>query len=259
MLSKKFKRICSHVIAALSSIGMVSISKSSNAADLAWTTYEQGDTVTYKRAAHTNFAANYTTVSDSDMCAFTTSQNVTSKYTTKEYSNSDGTTGFSGVCTWTCKAGYYSKADGTTTTFTTTTGLGTEMTLDSTKGCVPKPTSCSSLTNATTSTPYYNSSNKAFYCQWTCNAGYSVGGGTSTTTVITSNPATSTSAMTASNTCSARTYNVHFDCTTNGYIAGTTSRYYHDTATYGSSYTINQSCVSKVAGKTFSNWTASES
>lgn len=263
MLSNKFKRICSHMIAVLSSVGMISISKSSDAADLTYNdavTYKKGDTVTYKQTQNTNFYALYETVSDSDKCISSSSQNVTSKYSTYSYPLADGSTGLSGMCVWTCKAGSYSKADGATTSYSGITGLGEgSMELDSTSGCVYKPTSCAALANATAGTPYYDSNAQGFKCTWQCNGGYSVGGGTSEERVITSaSIATSTTAMTSSQTCSARQYDIEYDCTTDGYISGssTFAQTASSSALYGSSYTIEHSCISRVAGKEFKSWDA---
>lgn len=262
MLSNKFKRMCSHMIAVLSSIGMISISKSSDAADLTYddrVTYNKGDTVTYKQLQNTNFYALYETVSDSDKCIYSASQNVTSKYSTVPYDLPEGGTGLSGMCVWTCKAGTYFP-DGETTTYSSITSLGEgSMELPSNSGCAYKPNSCATLANATAGTPYYDDSAGGFKCTWQCNPGYSDGGGTNEERVITSAfIATTTAAMTSPKTCSARRYNIEYDCTTDGYISGssTFARTASSSALYGSSYTIEHKCISRVADKEFKGWDA---
>lgn len=257
MLSKKFKRLCSHVIATLSSIGLYSVSDSADAADLSYyTKYKKDTTVTYKKATNSIFTANYEEVSASDTCTFNAAQNVaTSERGTTGYYLSDGTsTGLSGTCTFTCKNGAYFYIDGQRkTSVVMTSGLSDVMALSS--GCAYYPT-CSTVANATASEPYYDTNAQGFKCKWTCKEGYSVAGGTDKTTTQTSSVATSSSALSAS-ACKGRSYDVEFDCTEKGYIKGSDWQQTETTtATYGNSFTIDRECISKVAGLSFESWTA---
>lgn len=257
MLSKKFKRLCSHVIATLSSIGLYSISDSADAADLTYgPKYTKDTTVTYKKAKNSIFTANYEEVSASDTCTFTTASNVaTSARGTTGYSLPGSTsTGLSGTCTFTCKNGAYFYVDGQRkTSVVMTSGLSDVMALNS--GCAYYPT-CSAVANATAGEPYYDTNAKGFKCRWTCNEGYSVAGGKDTTTVQNSAVATSSSAL-STTACKGRSYDVEFDCTEKGYIKGSDWQQTETTtATYGSSFTIDRECISKVAGLSFESWTA---
>lgn len=250
MLSQKFRRLCSHVIAILSSFGVYSVASAED--PVSGKTYNKDTNFTWSYQDNIEFNANYSEVDADTNCIYSTTNNKNIK--SAVYSVS----GTSGVCTYTCKDGAYFIIDDKRVSSVTgiLQGTGT-FTLDTSSGfCVFYPSSCNTATNATKSGPTYNSSTKTYECKWTCNDGYSVGGGSNTQTTQTQT-ATSSAALSIPKACAGKTYTATFDCLEYGYIKGTTEKTATKTATFGSSFTIDKECVSRYPNKEFSSWTAS--
>ncbi|MDO4424071.1 MAG: hypothetical protein Q4C08_04725, partial [Pseudomonadota bacterium] len=195
MLSYKLKHICSRVIASLSAVGIISIAHSNDAAaadrgSASTMTYvEPGDTFTYNLASALTLNAGYTEVESG--CSMELSDGSDGNFESFTYTT--GTTGASGYapsCQYKCKAGYV--WDGTTETSGVAHGStavkddyvvpGVGCVLDTRLTCTVSETYSGTISKGVSGV---DGSGKT-YCTWTCKNGYSVNGGTDSTTTYTS-------------------------------------------------------------------------
>lgn len=263
MLSYKLKHLCSRVIASLSAVGIISIAHSNDAAaanrgTAASMTYvEPGDTFTYNLTSALTLNADYTEVESG--CSMELSDGTDGNFESFTYTS--GTTGASGQapkCTYTCKAGYvWGVASSTDTSGVAVgaSGVKDDYVVPGT-GCVPGKVTCtvSDAYSGTISegTSGVDGTGKA-YCTWTCKAGYSVNGGTDTTTTYDSATGVYGEQFPTAN-CKARTYRVIFDCGASGLYNGTSSSTGSGVATYGQTFTVPTTAVCTKDGYNFSGW-----
>lgn len=262
MLSYKLKHICSRVIASLSAVGIISIAHSNDAAATnlgnasTMTTAQPGDTFTYNLTSALTLNAGYSSVESG--CSMELSDGTDGNF--KSFSYMSGVTGAGGqapTCTYTCKDGYVWEG----TTYTTgiaegSTGVkdayvvpGTGCVLDTRVICTVSDTYSGTISKGVSG---LDSSGKA-YCTWTCKAGYSVGGGTNTTTTYV-DTYTTYGEQTPTKDCKARQYKVTFDCGASGYYGDTSYSTGIGTATYGQTFTIPTTAVCTKDGYNFSGW-----
>ena len=243
MLQYKLKHLCSRIIAGLSAFGLFNIASDANAVE-----YKPGASFTYNFTSDQTFTATYEATND--ICVFSADKNIISgKYT----SGTTGASGQTGFCTFTCKDGYGLSSDGSSGY--TTSVSGADGTIVAQTGCVELKPNCivpdaaSGLHISYAST---GTKDNKFYCIWHCEDGYSVGGGTSTGTGITS--ITGFGDMYPTEGCSARTFKVTFDCLAGGKYGSSSGQSGTATATYGQSFTIPTDATCKKTGYNFSGW-----
>lgn len=259
MLSYKLKHLCSRVIASLSAVGIISIAHSNDAAAAnlgnasTMTEAQPGDTFTYNLTSALTLGAEYTEVESG--CSMELSDGTDGNFESFTYTT--GTTGASGQapkCVYTCKAGYVWQIETATETsgvIVGTSGVANEYVVPGT-GCVPAALTCtvSSTYSSTISAGTTGSGNS---CVWTCKAGYSVNGGTDTTTTYTSSTGLYGEVYPTAQ-CKARSYKVTFDCGTSGLYSGTSYSTGVAMATYGQTFTIPAGAVCTKDGYNFSGW-----
>ncbi len=228
MLQYKLKHICSRIIASLSAFGLFSITGNvANAAE-----YEPGQSFTYTYASAKTMTAQY-----SDLCQYSSGIHIVSA----KYEN--------GYCKYTCEEGFQMSGSGSfSVQIPTGTGSGGTEPYTQQTGC-EIVTSCATVVNAAAGV--LTTSGGTGKCTWTCNNGYSVGGGTSTNTTITE---MGSGLITTESTCSARTYTVTFDCGVGGKISGTSNQTMTGKATYGKSFQIPTDAKCEKAGYNFTGW-----
>lgn len=262
MLSYKLKHICSRVIASLSAVGIISIAHSNdaNAATNRGTAsgmayVEPGDTFTYNLTSALTLNAGYTEAQSG--CSMELTDGSDGNFSGYTYaSGSTGTSGKAPTCTYTCKNGYV--WDGTTST----TGVVAGQTGVANAYVVPG-TGCVLDTRTTCDVGTFSGSIKAGVsgtdtsgkatCTWTCMDGYSVGGGTNTTTTYV-DTYTTYGNLTPTKACQARSYKVTFDCGASGYYGGTTDTTGYTMATFGQTFTVPTTAVCTKDGFNFSGW-----
>lgn len=250
MLTLKMKRMCSRIIASLSAVGLVSIADTDRAEAANYSpeaTYAKSDTFTHSVSRNIDFSAEYSEVKGS--CSWRGSNILTGVYTSDIQSNG----GVTGICTFQCVDGAVlvtgampvTGSDGGTGFSVPGMGGAVIDAGDSYCQYLQSDVSCKSVTNATSTVK--GDGTAGYYCEWTCKDGYSVGGGTGTTTTITSERGLGQ--LSTNKTCDARNYKVNYDCSNKGTLVGEPS----GIAVYGKSFTIESSCDPK-PGWSFDGW-----
>lgn len=259
MLSYKLKHLCSRVIASLSAVGIISIAHSNDAAAAnlgnasTMTEAQPGDTFTYNLTSALTLNAGYTEVESG--CSMELSDGTDGNFESFTYTT--GTTGAGGVapkCTYTCKAGYvWGVASSTDTSGVAagTSGVANDYVVPGT-GCVAAALTCT-VPSTYAGTISEGTTGSGSYCVWTCKAGYSVNGGTDTTTTFNSATGVYGVVYPTAN-CKARSYKVTFDCGASGLYSGTSYSTGTATATYGQTFTIPAGAVCTKDGYNFSGW-----
>ena len=231
MLSYKLKHLCSRVIMSLSAFGLFSISNAgqSEAADV------YGKSFTYNVARNSTLYASFT----EPTCVVPTDGSVKNLESTGVYiSGATGTNGVAvepGVCVFKCLEGfYYEKATG----FSGAAANADDLIITAEHSCWGVKPECVANASKHVASGEAISGEESYSCTWTCEDGYSVGGGTSTNLTFTSSVNGVTGTIQPTQSCAARQYTVTFDCGPNSTYGETNQRTGTGKATYGAAFTI---------------------
>ena len=231
MLSYKLKHLCSRVIMSLSAFGLFSISNAgqSEAADL------YGKSFTYNVARNSTLYASFT----EPECVVPTDGSVKNLYPTGVYvSGATGASGVAvepGVCVFKCLEGFYYQG---ATGFSGAAANANDLKITAANSCWGVKPDCVANESMHVASGEAISGETEYSCTWTCEDGYSVGGGESTTLTFSYGVNGVTGIIQPTQSCEARQYTVTFDCGPNSTYGTTNERYGTATARYGAAFTI---------------------
>lgn len=245
MLSYKLKHLCSRVIMSLGAFGLFSISNAgqSEAAEL------YGTSFTYNVARNSRLYASFT----EPTCVVPTDGSVKNLVSTGVYvAGTTGTNPTTGYCEFKCKDGFYFEgAEG----YSGRAGSPNDLTITATNSCWGVEPDCVADESKHVASGEAISGEESYSCTWTCENGYSVGGGTSTTLTFTENVTGATGTIQPTKSCAARQYTVTFDCGPNSTYGETNQRTGTGRATYGATFTIpTTKCKAAYGVYPFEGW-----